>query len=318
MVTRVAGLCLGLLFLWLGLRTADLDQVVRAVGAADFLASGAVLGLALAFIAVKALRWQYILRPLESVRFSLLHRLVYIGTSSNMIIPHSGELLRSTKLARQTMLASGTVLGTIAIERILDFATLALVAALAIVIDPTVSLWLWSAGLIGLLCVIGGVAVVVAVLDPNTPLKRIWNWIVYRLPASRGERLGHHIQRGIEGLGTLRSPRRLLTALAWSLLQWSLVVAAVRMSAIAVGVDLPVSAAIAVFVLTVIGLTQPSAPAQLGTTQLAFVVGMGIAEIDSESALAASLVYNVWFVVTMLVVGLALWFFFRLPRRAPA
>ncbi len=61
------------------------------------------------------------------------------------------------------------------------------------------------------------------------------------------------------------------------------------------------------FVLTVIGLTLPSSPAQLGTTQLAFVVGLELVGAGAASAFAASLVYTCFVVVTMMVLGALCW-----------
>ena len=311
---RLGGLVLGLVFLWLAANRADLRGAIAELREADLLASCLVLLAALLFMMLKTLRWWLILKPVAHVRFSLLHRLVYVGTAANIVIPHSGELIRSTQLARShaNPLFSGTVLGTVAVERLLDFAALALLAALAVVVEPRASRWLWTAGLLGLGLLVAGVAIVVALLDPNTPLKKIGRWGINWLPLHLGQRLQHHIYRGLQGLGTLRSPRRLVAAVVLSVLQWSMVVLAVWISCLAVGVSVTLSAAITVFALTVIGLTLPSAPGQVGTTQLAFVAGLKLASANPDMALAASLVYNLWFVSASMLIGGALWL--RPPR----
>ena len=312
---RIGGAALGLVFLWIAASRGDLTAALSDLGRASYVASAAVLLTALAFMALKTLRWWWILKPVAHVDFRVLQRLVYIGTAANIVIPHSGELLRSTQLARShpNPLFSGTVLGTVAVERLLDFAALALLAALAVVVEPRASRWLWTAGLVGLGLVVVGVAIVAALLDPHTPLKRLGRWGIQWLPPRAGQRLHHHIYRGLQGLGTLRSPRRLLIAVALSLLQWSMVVLAIWISCLAMGEVVTLSASITVFVLTVIGLTLPSAPGQVGTTQLAFVVGLRLAGGDADLALAASLVYNLWFVLATMLIGGLLWL--RPPRR---
>ena len=313
--TRLGGLALGLLFLWLAVSRADLRGAMVELGHASLAVSGLVLLAAIVFMALKTLRWWLILRPVAHVRFAVLHRLVYVGTAANIVIPHSGELIRSTQLARNhtNPLFSGTVLGTVAVERLLDFAALALLAALAVLVEPRASRWLWTAGLLGLGLLVVGVVIVAALLDPNTPLKKVGRWGMTWLPRHMGQRLQHHIYRGLEGLGTLRSPRRLFTALALSVVQWSMVVFAVWASCLAVGVNVSLSVAITVFALTVIGLTLPSAPGQVGTTQLAFVAGLKLASANPDLALAASLVYNLWFVGATMLIGGILWL--RPPRR---
>ncbi len=311
---RVTSVLLGLFFLWLAASRADLDAAFRAVSHAGLADGLLVLLTAAAFMALKSLRWWLILRPVARVRFRVLHRLVYIGTAANIVIPHSGELIRSTQLARQhpDPLFRGTVLGTVAVERLLDFAALGLLAALAVVVDPRASTWLWTAGLAGLALVIFGVGLIAALLDPDTPLKRIGRWATRWLPARVAQRLHHHIYRGLEGLDTLRSPRRLLAALVLSLAQWSMVVLAVWASCRAMDVSISMTAAISVFVLSVIGLTLPSAPGQVGTTQLAFVAGLKLSGGDPSLALAASIIYNVWFVIATMLIGGVLWL--RRPR----
>lgn len=307
---------LGLIFLWLAASRADLQGAIAELHDASLAASSLVLLTALVFMAVKTLRWWLILQPVAQVRFHVLHRLVYVGTAANILIPHSGELVRSTQLARRHTdpLFSGTVLGTVAVERLLDFAALALLAALAVLVEPRASRWLWTAGVLGLGLLVAGVAIVVALLDPNTPLKKLGRWGITWLPLHLGQRLQHHIYRGLQGLGTLRSPRRLFAALALSVFQWSMVVIAVWASCLAVGVAVNLSAAITVFALTVIGLTLPSAPGQVGTTQLAFVAGLNLASANPDMALAASLVYNLWFVGATLLIGGILWL---KPARTP-
>ena len=76
------GLVLGLLFLWLAVSRADLRGALAELRHASLAVSGLVLLAALAFMAVKTLRWWLILQPVAQVRFGVLHRLVYVGTGN--------------------------------------------------------------------------------------------------------------------------------------------------------------------------------------------------------------------------------------------
>ena len=75
-------------------------------------------------------------------------------------------------------------------------------------------------------------------------------------------------------------------------------------SLVAVGEGVPQMAAIAVLVLCVAGLTLPSAPGYLGTTQLAFTAGLGAFSVSAEHAFAGSIVYNFLVVVPVFLLGL--------------
>ena len=302
-----AGIAFGMLFLWLALREADFAaswQVLRNVHPGWTLA---VLGGGLAFMAVKTWRWSIILRPLMTSRFGPLHRAVYIGTAANLVVAHTGEILRATLLARKEREASSAVLATIAIERILDFVALVVLTGAALLLDPRVSPLLWSAGLISFAFVVVGLLGVLAFLYPRPRLQRWGNALLMVLPQRPRAWVVHQLQRGVSGLGSLRDPGTIVKVVVLSVLQWSCIVAAVGASALAVGVAIPVSGAIAVFVLTVIGLTLPSSPAQLGTTQLAFVVGLELVGAGAASAFAASLVYSCFVVVTMMILGAVCW-----------
>lgn len=301
------GLGIGLVFLWLALRHADFAAswaVLRDVRGGWTVA---VLVAGFAFMLVKTLRWSLLLHPVMAVDFGFLQRMVFVGTAANLVVAHTGELLRATTVARRGGGAPSAVLATIAIERIFDFVALLVLISVALVLDPRVSPLLWSAGAVSLAFIAVGLAVVFAFLSPSPRLARAGNAMLGRLPQRPRDWIAYQLRRGVEGLGALRRPLAMLQVLALSVLQWSCIVAAVWASAMAVGVEIAISGAIAVFVLTVIGLTLPSSPAQLGTTQLAYVVGFELVGATGTSAFAASLVYTCFVVVVMMLVGAAYW-----------
>ena len=95
--------------------------------------------------------------------------------------------------------------------------------------------------------------------------------------------------------------------MALSALQWGCIVAVIWLSLSAIDQTVPLPAALAVWVLMVIGLTLPSAPAQLGTTQLAYVAGLTLAEIDAATAFAASAIYTCTVNLPIMLVGWSCW-----------
>ncbi len=310
----VAGLAVGLVFLWLALKEADLGaswQVLRQFHPGW---TQAVLLAGCVFIAIKSWRWSIILRPLCAVRQAVVLRTVFVGTAANLVVPHSGEILRATLLGRHESVPASAVLTTIAIERILDFMALVILAGVALMLDARVSPLLWSAGLFSLAMVLAGLVVVFAVMRPQPLLQRWSHALLGLLPLRPRDWLIHQIRRGVAGLASLENPLTVLKLVLLSVLQWICIVVTVAASAQAVGVTLPVSGAIAVFVLTVIGLTLPSSPAQLGTTQLAFVAGMELVGASGASGMAASIVYTCFVNVAMMIIGGVCWVRFSWAR----
>jgi uncharacterized protein (TIRG00374 family) len=95
----VAGITLALLG-WF-FRNADFAQVWREIRAADPWALLALLGATALTYVLRALRWQYLLRPLGPTRFRVAFRTTVIGFAANTVLPaRAGELVRPYLLAR--------------------------------------------------------------------------------------------------------------------------------------------------------------------------------------------------------------------------
>jgi hypothetical protein len=299
----LAGLVVGAGFLWIALRQISVGQALGVLRGASWplvLATG-VAGAA--FMYLKGARWALLLGPVARVETRLLHRVLYVGAAANLGLAHSGEVLRATLLARHAGAGASAVLATIAVERIFDFAALAVLAALAIAIDPHVSPQLSVAGGIALAIVLAGVLSAWLLLRASPAMVRLGSSLLDHLPAAARDWLIDQLRRGRVGLEPLIDPSLAARAGLLSVLQWACIVAAIWTSSAAVGSTPPLTGALAAFVLMVIGLTLPAPPAQLGTTQLAFVVGLGLVGIDPESAVAGSLIYTGLVVLPVMLIG---------------
>lgn len=306
----VAGLLIGLVFLWIALRQTDLKTALSSLRSVSIGWSVVVMAFGIVFIAIKTFRWAIILRPVLGEKFNLLHQVVYIGTAANLVIAHTGELLRTVVLARRSNAASSTVLATIGLERTLDFVALLVLICIALVFEPQVSSLLWFAGLISLGFIVVGVTVVLALLNPDSLVSSISKKLLAAAPAKSRQWLIDRLRRFRDGLSSVRRPSTLVTLIAISVFQWCMIVAAIWACSQAAGVSIPISGAIAVFALSVIGLTLPSSPAQLGTIQLAFVVGIELVGGDAASAFTASVVYICFINLTMMLIGGGCWLYY--------
>lgn len=293
----------GALFLWIALDHVDLARTTDALrhASAGWCVLAWVAGVA--FMAAKAWRWECLLRPVEPFRFATVHRAVYAGTAANLVVPHSGEILRATLLGLRANRPASPILTTIGLERLFDFAMLALIATLGLLLDPEGSPLLVASGGIALGIAAVGAYIVWAYLHPTPRMRRGARWMLSKLPQGPRDWMERQLKRGVAGLVTLEDPRLMAKVLLQSAVQWGCIVVAIWASAKAVSVDLPASGAILIFVLTVIGLTLPSPPVQVGATQLAFVVGFEWYGASAEAGFAASVVYTVFVVLWMLGVG---------------
>lgn len=303
----VGGLVVGGLFLALSLRGLSLEDVLRELGGMrPGPAALAVLATA-AFMLLKAWRWSFILRPEIRASLRLLHSTVYIGSAANLAIVHSGELLRAMLVGRREKVAPSAVLASIGIERVFDMIAVLSMVTVVLLFDARLPTALAAAAIVAGGFVAAGVLTVALLLAPGRAGGTLRRVLSRLLPASLHDWIIGEIKRGLAGLGVVQRPLVLFRIYALSLLQWSCIVAAVWFSVAAVGHPVTMVASIGVWALMVVGLTLPSSPAQLGTTQLAFTVGLALTAAQDEIAFAASFVYTCTVNAPIMIVGTVLW-----------
>lgn len=116
----VAGFCI-----WLAVRGIPLSEVAEAIARSNFwtllLFSAPCYLLSVYF---RALRWRHLVRPVAEVPRSLLYRSTALGFMANNLLPlRVGEVIRAWSLARDSGTSMAAVVGTVALERVLDAVT---------------------------------------------------------------------------------------------------------------------------------------------------------------------------------------------------
>jgi hypothetical protein len=311
----VIGSLLGLVLLYAATRQVDLHSLKETFATTDIKWTAAVLASAAGFIAIKAWRWGLLLRFVPGLRFSRLHAAVYVGLAVNFLIAHAGEFLRAALIARQNEVSMSAVIATVMVERALDFIALLLILAILSVAIAELPTYFRTA-----LVVTGGFAVMAVLalyLLLHTPhwLRGIVEAVGGTLPPGLRAWCVNQITLSRTGLIAIGDVRRMMIAVAASVLQWLLVILAVWCSARAVGVTATIVPVAATFVLLIVGLMLPNSPMQIGTTQLAFAIGLGTGGVTATAAVAASLVYTLFLILPIMVVG---GFFLLRSRRVAA
>src|SRR5215468_7221687 len=82
--------------------------------------------------AVRALRWQLFQGNLGSSRFWIIYKMTLAGFAAIFILGRPGEPVRPLLLSRKERLPIADMFGIYALERIFDFASTAVIAALAL------------------------------------------------------------------------------------------------------------------------------------------------------------------------------------------
>ncbi len=299
----VLGTALGLALLYAATRQVDPQALNVTLRTLSWTWAILVLGATLVFCALKAWRWHLLLGGFAGVRFRELHAAVYVGLAVNFLVSHVGEVFRATTVARRNRLPFSAVFASIVIERVLDFvAILGLLAGVVTAVGSAPRV-VTTAAAVSAAVVVTAVAFLILSLHPPAWTTGAAARLGRHVRPDVRDRLGFHLARFRAGLAPLTNPRLMALALLASAAQWGLVVASIWACGLAVTGSVSPMAAIVTFVLIVIGLTLPNSPLQIGTTQLAFVVGLGIDGTTVNEAIAASLVYSSCLILPIMLAG---------------
>lgn len=292
------------LFLWLTLRTVDLE----AVGAALSEISLPVLSLALltrgaAFLAL-GLRSRATVAPGGGHPWGDLVRSHLLGYTGNNVLPlRLGELLRIDYLARQGGLTRSFLVGTVAAERLMDTLLLLLLFAVTV---PTVLGQSLLAGSFPLLAGGTGGALAVALVAVRwRGLPGLVEAVVRPVHPGAARTLAGVAERSAEGLSALFHARWGPPALAATLLYWLLGMASLRIVMAAFGLELPFYAPAVVLAVTALGTALPSSPAFVGTYHYFSALGISVLGVEEATAASFALVAHAVAFVPFTLVGLA-------------
>jgi glycosyltransferase 2 family protein len=307
----VVGLAVGLLAVFL--RNADLGRVWASVTSAraDYLLL-ALLVTSGTFI-VRAERWQYLLEPLGRTRFATCLRTTVIGFAASALLPaRAGEVIRPYLLARREGLSATATFATILVERILDLlAVLLLMAAFLIWFDPgleardsAVFQAIRFGGL--LMAPIAMATLMVMFLMAGHP-ERLHGWLIKAeavLPARLARMIAKFAQTFAEGFAVVRSPQRLVAALAWSLVLWVAIAAGIWSVSVAFGVAMPFTGAWLMLAPLVVGVAVPT-PGGVGGFHEAYRIGAtAFFGADNDIAVGAAIVLHAFSVGPVTIAGL--------------
>jgi hypothetical protein len=318
-VRTIVVLAVALILIALFLSNVNLWGVASAIARAR--PEWLVLALASTFanLAIRALRWKFLLEPLGPTSFASAFRATTVGFAASAVLPaRAGEVIRPYFLARQAppeqqgrMTATGAF-ATIILERLLDIVTvLAMLASFVFVfgkdlaaVNPTgFALVKWAGASAGVVAVTALVVLFVLAGAPErlgvamTRLERV-------LPSKLAGMIAGVAEKFARGLGAIRRPGRLLAALAWSLPLWLCIALGIWSMAMAFRFGIPFTGSFLMIALLTLGVAVPT-PGAVGGFHEAFRVGAtAFYGAPDEAAVGAAIVLHLFSIGPSLVLGL--------------
>jgi uncharacterized protein (TIRG00374 family) len=313
----VLAVALGLVALFL--YNVNLWGVLSAIARArpEWLA----LSLATMFLnlAIRALRWKFLLEPLGETSFANAFRATAVGFAASAVLPaRAGEVIRPYFLARQAppeqqgrMTATGAF-ATIILERLLDVVTvLALLASFVFVfgkdlaaVNPTgFALLKWAGASAAAVSATALIVLFVLAGDPER-LGRALARLEQVLPSKLAGLVAKIAEKFARGLGAIRRPSRLFFALAWSLPLWLCIALGIWAMAMAFRFTIPFTGSFLMIALLTLGVAVPT-PGAVGGFHEAFRVGAtAFYGAPDEAAVGAAIVLHLFSIGPALLLGL--------------
>ena len=271
LIIRLVGLVVSLAALWLVLHSVDLGQCATILSHANPIPLAACLFVIGCQVILRSVRWRLLLpapRHGGTLKVRRVLPAMLVGYLGNAVLPaRLGEPIRAYLVARREDLDAAEAFGSVVLERVVDTATLALVAFVAAIAVHAPS---WIIQATGLAALIGiGVTAAIIVIGP-TPLVRIARRIVARLPiATRVEPLMSRLDDFARGIDRPSRSSAVVVAVVISAICWGLDATTFWLVAQSIGIPVNPASALLIAAVTVLGTALPSAPGYVGTFDLA-------------------------------------------------
>lgn len=306
------GLLVSGAFLYLAFRQSNIPQMLAAFREAQYWYL--VPATALVFLShwLRALRWRYLLAPLQTLRMRTLFSSLMIGYLGNCVLPaHLGEFIRAYVAGRKSSMSASAVFGTVVVERIIDLFSVVVVLALAFTVYSFPP-WVKMSGYV---CFGGTVfaCVFLGLLDLyRAPTLRVVALFTRFLPQAVQRKIDRMLHAFLDAILPLRSWKDyvivcVLTVAIWFCYAYNFQVLFYSFDFVST-YSLPSTAALVLLVITTISVIVPSSPGYVGTFHYLCQVSLGLFGVPAGPALTYALVlHGINFLPVMVVGFVCIW-----------
>jgi hypothetical protein len=283
LVKIVLSLSVGALCIALALRKIDLHQT-EAVLRTMPLSTALIYALSIAPVHLfRAWRWKYLLRPIGvKLPFGRLMIISTVGFMAILALPFRlGEFARPYYVVRQGQSRMSEVLGTVAVERIVDGLCIAILLFVTYLFSfaqgahaygpvLAVSAWLALLGFLGLTAFLG-----CALRWPEATIRlALAVTLLRRISPRLADKFADKLRALIQGFRALRHPHDMIPFLIQTALYWGANGLGMWLLAQLMNLPIPLSGAFAAMAFTGVLITLPNAPGLVGQFHAGIVLAL--------------------------------------------
>ncbi len=283
--------------LWYSLRTANYGWILL------------LIPVNIASHWIRAVRWRYLLAPVKSgLSDRNLFSGVMIGYAVNNVLPRVGEFVRPYVLGRLENISKSAALGTVVIERILDFTSFYFIVCVMIAIYPhSLDPFLPNTAAVGPLFLLASMAALVVFVlmffKAEAMMRFLTRW-KHLVPARYRATTDHILESFATGLNVSRLREHSVAILSLSLAMWGVYALGMYLPFFSLDAlaakGLHMGDAVLLLVISSIAWVLP-APGAMGTYHsFVTVVLMRLYGVDMTTALSYSIItHEVGYIVVM-------------------
>jgi glycosyltransferase 2 family protein len=258
----------------------------------------------------KAARWEVLLGPSgKQIGMGKLIISLVSGQTLNWFLPgRVGELSRAYVIGG---LGPGRtfVLGTVALEKVLDMISYALLF-LILLLTFQLPVWIQESGFtLILLAAVLGAGVVALASNPDW-FSGLFERLISWLPMRVNQQIQPRIQSGLSSLKVIRKRQDLIKMAFWSAIVWGTAIWTNDLAARALNLDLPLTASLLVLVVLQAGISVPTIPGRIGIFQYLCIISLALFEIAQANALSFGILLQALVLIptTIMSIG-SIWVF---------
>ncbi len=302
-----------ILGVWYALHDVSFSELADVAGQIELLPFAAAIVVVTLTFPLRTVRWRYLLRLNgEALPFLPLWHATAIGFMANNILPaRAGEVVRIYAAGRLTEVSYSASFGSIAIERVFDGLTILLLMAVAFSFSDLTfdgiaiqGISLASIAKTGSFVFFGLLAVSMwAVHKPELGLA-LADRIAHKVLPMRWADKAVAIASGLlQGLDSLRDPKRFLAVLFWSLAVWIVNGLSFWLGFQAFNIDVPISGAFILQTVIAFGVAVPQAPGYIGGFEAIIKATLTVFAIEASRSVSFALLYHVGGFIPITLLG---------------
>jgi hypothetical protein len=214
------GAVISIALLALFLFQVDFSEMGRELSKANYLYLLPGIAIYLLGVFFRAVRWRYLLKPLGNFSVFRMFSLILIGMLVNNVIPaRLGIVVRAVILGEKEKISKMAVGGTMVVEQVFDGIMLLFFVAIASFFVP-LNGWLGQIVYITAALFLTLIALCLVFASSSKAAQKGLSLVLRVLPKKWHEKAGEWFIRLIDGLGVMRSPRKLFVVFIMSALVW--------------------------------------------------------------------------------------------------